>query len=511
MDICPLMLEMMKNIFRIPPTPFHIRKSASQPAVSNPIKARRPSNASSDGTPSRNQIDGIGKLDEQAREMDVEEHKEVGDVDQEASKFNRNGMASTLPRLSSPTPNGKEPSVYNDQEQLDPDSQSPDQVASIFTPPPSSKKRKRRSSERSDEHKKSISRKHRRPRESSIPYPDQLPPKSPSKKRRHNSSESAIPSTPDISETVIEEDREETTSTPSKLTKDERKRLKREKKLARRKKLERQSSEAGSQPITLSSLRHETPRNEDIEQVAVTSTAGRVAHDQLRLLGPDPQSPEPKPKPSAKKRKKQRREVVASVEPQSTKEVDPDLGDEDPASRNSVRNPKRKKDLSTQLQIGYVLQSDEDDNSPHLSAEPVQETGIDEPLFLLSQEIPEYRNTNTLDSNHGSSPTRRKESKSPRRPRTKMHYRSTEKIVDSSVDEDEALKTIPKRRKPKELAQSQASSAKSTADRRTSEEVRSASNANPGKGNYTPAECDVVQREVRNFLLVSPFTRNDLL
>jgi hypothetical protein len=495
----------MKNVFRIPPSPFQIQKSASQPAVSNPSKESRPSNASSDDTPSKtsdNQNQGADKFDQQVKQMGSFVYK---DQDQSSDGLNN-------PRIGQHSINSDHTGVNEALvHHLDSDSQSQDQFTTMFTPPPSSSsKRKRRSSERRDEHRNSSSKKHKRSLESSIQYPEQLPPKSPSKKDSHKSRKSSITSSPNMSENAIGENPEETTSIRSKREKDERRALMKEKKLERRKKLERQSSETGSQQRALSSLRNEITPNENIGDPKDTPTNGVTVNHHSRVFEFESQSPEPPPKSSAKKRKKQKREVLASVEPQSTEEVDLDIRDEYPISMISEHSPKPQKELSNKEDKMFVEESEDELHPLDLRAAAVQESGSDEPVYLASQEIPEYGLANSPDTDHGSSQKRRKRSQSHRHS-AMMKSRSLEKIVDSSADEEEVQEATPKRRNARVLAGSQFSSNKLTPDGEKSEEGGSLSNVKPGKGYYTPEECDVVEREVKDFLLVSTFTVHDLM
>jgi hypothetical protein len=509
------MFTTMKNIFRMPPSPFQLGKPSSKPVILNPIKVRRSSSASVQESPlilRSSPSQGADQIKDM-RESDVDDYGEANGLGQGTYHSIGNGMSSPPSRQTKPSANSNEVAGKNDKQSSDSpkdpaavqhtvkehrpisdrsintsfvDSaglgESQDQVAAVLTPPPSSHDRKRRSSDRSDEGGETR-KKRKRSRESDILHSEKKAPKSSSGKHKQKS-QSHLPLSPEHSRESTIENADE---------KEKKRRLKKERKLERkRKKMERQTSETGSQwqPTVTSSLRNETFPDKDIEGATVSSQGQVTFPDKFRVFEFD-ESPEPAHKPSAKKRKQQQLEITASVEPPSLEDGDPDhsLNIESPSSHHQPPPSKKKSNKTRKDDINLDESHDEVQTQTPYPVPP-EGPALEAVANVASQEIPEERR------NANPSPRRRR-SKS----QEQQKYLSSERIVDSSGDEKDGEEAEPKRPKTQSLAKSRTPKI-STVQTKIGK---------PGKGLYSREESDVVDREVNQFQLVSHSLNINLL
>jgi hypothetical protein len=501
------MLTTMKNIFRMPPSPFQLGKYPSQPLTSNLIKARRSSGASVQETPSilrSNQSQEADHIKE-VRESDVEDYGEANGLGQGVYDSNGNGMSSPLSEQSKPSSNSKEVVGKDDKQSSDRRTKpaavqhtvkgdhqkangsinapfvysagsgvSQDQSAAVLTPPPSSHGRKRHLSDRADECGETT-KKRSRSRESTVPHSEKKRSRSSSGKHRQKSRKSDLSLSPKISmESTLENEEHE---------KEEKRRLKRERKLERkRKRMERQTSETGSQRqlIVTNSLRDETFPDNDVENAEISSQSPVTIPDKSQIFEFD-ESPEPAPKSVAKKRKRQQREVPASVEPQSREDRgrDHELDIESSSLHHQLPQPEKKSSKKRKDNTNLDKSHDETQTQTPV---PPEQPALEPVANLASQEIPEGH------PNVKPSPRRRK-SKS----QEQQKYLSSERIIDSSGEEEADEETTPNRQK----IQSPKKSRTPNIPTFQTKVVKA------GKGPYSREECGVVNREVNRFQLVS--------
>jgi hypothetical protein len=474
------MFTTMKNIFRLPLSPFQLLNHSPQPIISEATPSGGTSVRDSPSILRENRgIQGLDDFKEAARESDIDECGEVNGSDPEVYESNGNGMPFSLNEssklaidsdgeagmdLEQLSESSKEPAIVQhtlggDQEEANDSTDalfvydtgldaSKDRFTALLTPTPGTYNRNQHSPDRADEHGETTSKKRKRSRESTMPHSEKKSRKSSSRKHNRKSRKSDPSSSPPLSrQSTIDGAKKSEIHGPSKREKEEKRRLKRERKLERKRKKERQTSETGSQtqPGVTRSLRNETFRDSDNKDAEVSPPSPVAVPDPYRIFEFHEQSPEPPPKRSAKKGRRHKHQVPASVEPQSQVNGDYDLKLESPSSQHWFPNPNKESIKKREDNANADLSADET-RSPSISpASPVQ-YGPGTAIFA-SQEIPEYRSTNPSDSRHVSSSPPRRRSK----PQRRKKYLSLERIIDSSADEKDEEEIAPKRRKIQDL------------------------------------------------------------